>query len=486
MSSGHTTPIHTLNDDALLNIFHLYRPELTDEEEFYENGGRVLQGGKWGNERWWYRLVKVCRRWRYLVLTSPSHLGLLLVCTYHTPISKMLKHSHTLPLVLDFVDESCQMTTKDVSGILLALKHRHRVQRIRLLAPVLQLQKIIAAMDGYFPQLEFLYISPPSKHSTGLIFSETFRAPHLRHIVLINFAIQMRSSFYTTTTSLITLSLQMVHPSAYFHPSDLLPHLSLMPRLEILGISFHSPAPSHEVAEQVSNNPTMMYVTLPNLRWFAFGGVSAYLEALLSHITTPLLERLQIRFFHQPTATIAVSQLLQFMEKTKSLKFRSLKFSFGFEEVIVTAYPRGDGEVCALHMCVDCVHLKGQVAAAARIFDALGPAFSDVERLVLEDQRAALSPEWDGRDDLPDRTQWRELLRPFGHVKSLLVPDSLVSELSCSLRLDGGELPLDPLPELSELVYVSKDNADDLFLPFVDARQIAGHAVRLVYRGASP
>ena len=93
-----------------------------------------------------------------------------------------------------------------------------------------------------------------------------------------------------------------------------------MPRLEILGISFHSPAPSHEVAEQVSNNPTMMYVTLPNLRWFAFGGVSAYLEALLSHITTPLLERLQIRFFHQPTATIAVSQLLQFMEKTKSLK----------------------------------------------------------------------------------------------------------------------------------------------------------------------
>lgn len=137
-------------------------------------------------------------------------------------------------------------------------------------------------------------------------------------------------------------------------------------------------------------------------------------------------------------------------------------------------------------MCVDCEHLGGQVVAAAQIFDALGPAFSEVERLTLEDQRAILSPEWDGRDDFPDRTQWRELLRPFGHVKTLLVPDSLVPELSCSLRLDSGELPLDLLPELSELAYISKDNADDLFIPCIDARRIAGHPVRLIYTGAPP
>ena len=457
-----------------------------DEEEFCENGGRVLQGGRWGNERWWYRLVKVCRRWRYLILTSPSHLGLHLVCTYHTPISKILTHPRPLPLIIDYVDENCQITTKDESGILLALKHRHRVQRIRLLAPVLQLQKLLAAMDGSFPQLEFLYIAPPSKHSTGLIFPKSFRAPHLRHFVLINFAIQMRCSPPTTTTGLVTLSLQMIHPLAYFHPSDFLPHLSLMPRLETLGISFHSPVPSHEVMTQLLDNPTMMYVTLPSLRWFAFGGVSAYLEALLSRISTPLLKRLQIRFVDQPTVTIAVSQLLQFMGKTKGLKLRSVKFSFGFDEVVVTAYPRGEGEVCVLYMCVDCQHLEGQVVAAARIFDALGPALSEVERLTLDDQRAILSPEWDGRDDVPNRTQWRELLRPFSHVKTLHVPHSLVPDLSCSLRLDGGELPLDLLPELSELVYVSKDNADDLFFPFIDARQIAGHPIRLVYGGAPP
>ena len=341
-----------LNNDALLYIFHLHRPELVDEEEFCKNGGRVLQGGRWGNERWWYRLVKVCRRWWYLILTSPSHLGLLLVCTYHIPISKMLKHSCPFPLTLDYVDENRQMTTKDENSILLAFKHRHQVQRIRLLAPVLQSQKLIVAMDSCFPQLEFLYISPPSKHSTGLIFSKTFRAPHLRHLVLIIFAIQLQSPFPMTTTRLVSLSLQMIHSLAYFHPNDLLPHLSLMPQLETLGISFHSPVPSHKVAKQLLNNPTMMYVTLPNLRWFAFGGVSAYLEALLSRISTPLPERLQIRFVDQPTVTIAVSQLLQFMGKTNSLQFYSLKFSFGFEEVIVTSYPRGEGKVCALHICV--------------------------------------------------------------------------------------------------------------------------------------
>lgn len=474
-----------LDNDSLLYIFYLNRPEDVYEGGFCENGGRVLQGGRWSNERWWYRLVKVCRRWRYLILTSPSHLGLHLVCTYHTPITKMLTHTLPLPLIIDYVDENRQITTKDESSISLALKLSHRVQRIRLLAPVPQLQKLLAAMDGYFPQLEYLYIAPPSKHSTGLIFPKSFRAPHLRHFVLINFAIQMRCLSPTTTIGLVTLSLQLIHPLAYFHPSDILPHLSRMPRLETLGISFHSPVPSHEVMAQLLDT-TMMYVTLPNLRWFGFRGVSAYLEALLSRITTPLLERLQIGFVDQPTVTIAVSQLLQFTGKTEGLKFRSVKFSFGFDEVVVTAYPRGEGEVCVLFMCVDCQHLEGQVVAAAQIFDALGPALSEVERLTLDDQRAILSPEWDGRDDVPNRTQWRGLLRPFGHVKTLHLPHSLVPDLSCSLRLGGGELPLDLLPELTELVYVSNDNADVLFFPFIDARQIAGHPVRLVYGGAPP
>ncbi|KAI0283248.1 hypothetical protein BC826DRAFT_227723 [Russula brevipes] len=50
----------------------------------------------------------------------------------------------------------------------------------------------------------------------------------------------------------------------------------------------------------------MTHVTLPNLRWLwlMFGGVSAYLEALLSRMTAALLEKLEIVLFHQLTFAV--------------------------------------------------------------------------------------------------------------------------------------------------------------------------------------
>ncbi len=50
--------------------------------------------------------------------------------------------------------------------------------------------------------------------------------------------------------------------------------------------------------------PIMTHVTLPNLRWVVFNGVSAYLEALLPHVTAPLLERVGIVFSNQLTTSI--------------------------------------------------------------------------------------------------------------------------------------------------------------------------------------
>jgi hypothetical protein len=333
-------------------------------------------------------------------------------------------------------------------------------------------------MEGHFPQLEFLYIAPLSKHRTSLILPRTFRASHLRHLVLINFAFPMQSPFPTTTTSLIALSLQMIHPSAYFPPSDLLPQLSLMPQLETLGIGFHSPLPNRDVERQLLDNPSMMYVTLPNLRRFGFEGVSAYFGALLSRISTPLLERLQIILHDQLTTTIAVSQLLQFMEKTRRLWFRGLKFNFGFRKFLVIAYPDGASDVYSFYMFVSCTHLDRQVVTMAQIFNVLGPVFSEVECLTLEYRAATRSLQ---QNVMVNGARWRELLQPFSHVKTLVVPDGLVRELSHSLLLDDGELPLDLLPELTELVYSARGHAEDPFSPFINARQIAGHPVRLVH-----
>jgi len=48
------------------------------------------------------------------------------------------------------------------------------------------------------------------------------------------------------------------------------------------------------------------------------------------------------------------------------------------------------------------------------------------------------------------------------------VEDGLVGQLSCCLGLEGGELPLELLPELQELRYPGSGDAGGPFTPFVD------------------
>ena len=97
--------------------------------------------------RWWYRLAHICRRWRGLILSFSSYLGLSLVCTYGTPVSDMLANSPPLPLVINFFDLDRDITGEDEEAVILALKRRRdRIRRIRVLA--LDLQKFAMAMEG--------------------------------------------------------------------------------------------------------------------------------------------------------------------------------------------------------------------------------------------------------------------------------------------------------------------------------------------------
>jgi hypothetical protein len=208
-----------LDNDSLLNIFYHCRPVLLDEAETDNN--RILQGGEWRRERWWYNLAHVCQRWRYLVLGSTSYLGLRLVCTHGTPVADMLAHSPPLPLFIDYVDKDNDVTVEDEDGMALALQQRDRVCGIRVVMPAPKLQKLIDAMDEEFPILEHLYVGPPTKQNTGLVLPGTFQAPHLRHFNLINFAFSVGSPLLTITGGLVTLVLQRIHPSAYVRPNNL-------------------------------------------------------------------------------------------------------------------------------------------------------------------------------------------------------------------------------------------------------------------------
>ena len=385
----------------------------------------------------------------------------------------MLTHFPPLPLIIDYLNEEDKMTPNDEEGILLALQHRDRVRRIRLRMPAANLRNLIAAMDGKLPILEFLYIGSPTKHGTTLILPQTLQAPRLLHIGLENFAFPIQSPLLMTAIGLTTLSLHNLLPSAYFSPSDLLQRLSLMPRLETLEISFHSPIAGRDI-EKIAYIPLRTHVILPNLRWFGFQGASAYLEALLPRITIPLLEKLQIVFFNQ--LTFAVPHLVQFMGAIKNLKSRSAAFWFQRHSVIMAAFSHEGAKRHAFYMEVLCSHFDWQVAISAQIFHTLSSVFVAVEHLALGYQEHRPSFDWHNE---ADRTKWRELLRSFSNVKTLLVGEGLVGELSRSLQQDRGEPPHEVLPTLRELVCYAKGNAGDTFLPFINARRASGVSVSL-------
>ena len=184
--------IHILDNYSLLRIFNLCRPNLFEDEQ---GSSRWVH---WVHGCWWYKLVKVCRRWRHLILESASLLGLCLVCSPGTPVAEMLAHSPTFPLIIFYQINNHDLTAEDERGIMLALKHRDRVQRINLTLPVPSLRKVTKAMDDSFPSLEVLYIVPPTTtHDAHLVLSATFRAPQLNYLMLNHFASPITSPLLT-------------------------------------------------------------------------------------------------------------------------------------------------------------------------------------------------------------------------------------------------------------------------------------------------
>ncbi|KAI0249391.1 hypothetical protein BJV78DRAFT_1155864 [Lactifluus subvellereus] len=449
------SPFHILNDDVLLNIFHLYQLEISDEYD--EDGDPNFY---WSGQRWWYKLAQVCRRWRRLILASPSYLDLHLLCTHGVPIANMLAHSPPLPLAI-YYEEDGETTEEDEEGLLLALRHSDRVHYISLNLPSPNLRNVITTMDEPFPFLERLYILSRTEGDTSLVLPLTFQAPNLRHLVL------------TTAVGLVTLALVDIPPSAYFPPSYLLTRLSLMPQLEVVVIEFHSPLPNRNVERQPLNTPIMTHVTLPNLRRFSFKGVSAYLE-LLARIRAPVLSNLDIVLFNQLTFT--VPRLLQFMVTSEILNFSTVRLDFTADDFVLRRHYQGKWTPSPFHLKVPCSHLDWQVSSAAQILGALHPVLSVVEKLTLSHIKHNRSSEWHNE---VDRTRWRQLLRPFSNLKTLHVQNDLVGKLVPSLQTDDGELPLEFLPNLSEIGYSGGDDARDAFTPFIDGRQVAGHSVNL-------
>jgi hypothetical protein len=245
-----------------------------------------------------------------------------------------------------------------------------------------------------------------------------------------------------------------------------------MPELEVLRITVNHDF--DDVARLLLlRTPIMTRVRLPNLRWLGFQGDSTQLEVLLSHVTIPRLEKLQVYFLDEVTLS---TQHQQFMSTLGNLPLNTITLTFLEDHINVMAYPHKGARMYTSCMTFDSTGFDWQFGSTAEFCHVLRTAFSAVEHLTLKyDRHLILSSEE------PYRTQWRRLLGSFGSVQTLYVDSQLVEQLSYALQPGEGESPMELLPELQELSYPTIPSSFDAFTQFIDARQRAGCPVTIVH-----
>jgi hypothetical protein len=460
---GEGSPISTLNDDTLLNIFYLYRLHclyIRDEDE------DILLGFI----RMW-KLAKVSRRWRGIILAFPSLLDLHLVCTFMVPVADTLARYPPFPLAIFYNESLHEMTKKEEEGALVALSHRPRVHCISLTMPRHKLEKFTIAMDDQFPALKRLDINSSIPEEPRLMLSQTFDAPNLRHIYLRRVTLPLQCPLLTAAAGLVFLRLEDIPRSSYFTPSYLLTQLSFMPQLETLMIGFYYSN------QEIVDTPTVMHVTLFNLRVLTFRGFESYLEGLLSRISAPSLSIFHVQYFSQ--LTFGVPRLLPFMQTSNNLKFHTVKLTFSRDSFHLESEsdPLLGKWNHVLEVRIRCRPFDWQVGSAMQILSTLSPILSVVVEKVALTVIHDLSSGW---HDSIDGTEWRELFRPFNNAKALKVRVGANTEAISdqSLCIEDGELPLELLPNLEELS--SSQSCVNMFTQFIDERKAVGHPVRLV------
>jgi hypothetical protein len=388
----------------------------------------------------------------------------------------MLAYSPPLPLTIFYNEGDREMTEEDEEGVLLSLSHCHRVRRIALWMPASNLGKLITTIDKAFPVLERICIGSQAAGSTRLAFPGTFHAPNLRHLWTASIGYPL----LTNTAALVNLELIDIPTLSYFPPSYIRARILLMSQLETLVIHFRSPLPSRDVERQPSNTPVATQ-SLLHLHLVSFRGVSAYLEGLLSWISAPILNVLDVRFSNQLTFT--VPRLLQFMQTSENLRFSAVQITFRSDVVDLMAVSDQSGwQHPPLRLQILCQHLDWQVSSVVQVSGTLSLMLSVVEKLALGCIEHKQSPEWHNE---VARTQWRKLFKAFSSVKTLCVSSTLVGELSVSLCSEGGEMPLEVFPNLLELQYFGGSSIDKAFTPFMQEREAASHPVRLVRDSSS-
>ena len=450
-----TATIDVLPEDVLLEIFDFYK--------------LASSSPSWG----WHRLIHVCRQWRSLVFASRHRLDLRLLCTYGTPVRKILDCWPPLPIVVRYSDPMGLRppSADDDDNIIAALQHRDRVCEVELTVGSSLFAKLSPLLQKPFPSLESLTLRP--RDNVALILPPTAflgtSTPRLRNLYLDAIAPPALPTFLPSSRDLVCLRLQRVPGNAYISPDALLASLAVTTQLKILCVQFaaQTTPPSYPTTSSTPPSPPVRRVViLPALSCFEFRGSSEFLEDLVAGIgSAPSLTRTYISLFDQPT--FEIPHFAQFVARMAPQLVPQCE-----AELVL----RKDGVFLSLsrfRLHVSCVQLGRQVPSMAQICRQLPPPLlSSVRKLEIVASVTPLSPH-----DVADASQWVGLFHVFGGVEELRVSYGSVPDVARALqRVARERAAAEVLPALRELRFDwFASRWEEAVESFITARQISGH-----------
>jgi len=426
----------------------------------------------------WQTLVHVCRRFRCIVFASPRRLDLKLYCTRQRSVnSKTLDIWPELPIVL-----YAHMSFKGgVTNLIAALRHYNRVCKIDYFEDFHDpFFEKIAAIDEPFPALTSLRLTSCVENVP--ILPDSFlggSAPRLRHLCLDGIPYPSIGTLLSSTTNLVWLSLWNIPHSGYIAPEMIVPCLSMLPRLGLLELGFRHPRSPTRRASR--HPPPLARVVFPSLTYLQFQGAVEYLEDVLSHIETPVLNQCEFYLFNQ--LVFDAPLLGHFIRRTETfMTIRTAHVEFDSSAVWVTFWRQemANNDVTTLSLEVLCNPLDWQLSALPQVLNSFLPSLSTLESLEI-----AIDHE-DWQDEI-DVIQWQEFFHPFIPVKKMsLKDDASVRLVAPALRELAGERATEVLPALQNLSLTTSGSSPSGPLKedieeFIATRQLYGHPVTVHY-----
>ena len=464
--------IATLPDVALLEIFDFYL-DRDDPDYPYREFTTA-----------WHALVHVCRKWRNVVFGSPLRLKLRLYCEPHrTPVRKTIVAWPALPIVV-VCDRWSEIrdNRKWVDNIVAIFEHSDRICRLKLATQSWQLEKVLAAMQQPFPALTRLTLYSKDGETGPPVVPDSFlggSAPQLQSLRLQCVLFPGLTKLLLSATRLVCLCLWGIPHSGYISPETMVTCLSVLTRLETLDIHFESPQSRPDQRRRRPPPPTR--TLLPVLTRLDFKGASEYLEDFMARIDAPLLDFLNITFFHQ--LTFDTPQLTQFISRRtpqfKAVDEAYLDFYDEFGTPNVALFSQ-EPFFSRLIFGVSCNQSDWQLSFMTQMCCSSFPQdlIATVENLCIRDSKSRRDLPW--QDDI-EGSQWLELLHPFTGVKTLRICEGFTPRIAPALQELVGERATEVLPalqslSLEEYLFPSRPVLDAID-QFVVARQLVGHPV---------